>query len=200
MAVSTPALREAFADVVGSEHLIDTPAALDAHAVDGVRPRWVARPGSAEEVGRMLALAHAERLAVSPRGSGSALSLGNPPRRIDLIVGTSRLCALTEYVPEDMVASVEAGMSLGALGRALAGPGQMLALDPPGSSSRSIGGVLATNATGPMRFFRPATAGAFGAVAALARLAGLEADGLRAAWGALLSGLMQGTGLVVPPG
>ena len=152
MAVSTPALREAFADVVGSENLIDTAAALDAHAVDGVRPRWVARPGNAEDVGRMLALAHAERLAVSPRGSGSALSLGNLPRRIDLILDLGRLRALTEYVPEDMVASVEAGMSLGALGRALAGPGQMLALDPPGGSSRSLGGVLAANATGPMRF------------------------------------------------
>jgi len=49
-------------------------------------------------------------------------------------------------------------------------------------------------ATGPMRFFRPATASAWGATAAAARLAGLDAAGLREAWGALygqLSGTLQ---------
>jgi glycolate dehydrogenase FAD-binding subunit len=102
-------------------------------------------------VSRILALAHAERLAVSPRGSGSALALGNPPRRLDLVVDLARLHAVADYVPEDMVASVEAGTSLAALGRQLAERGQMLALDPLGGSSRSIGGILATNASGPLR-------------------------------------------------
>jgi 2-methylcitrate dehydratase PrpD len=53
---------------------------------------------------------------------------------------------------------------------------------------------IGESARGPMRFFRPATAGAFGATAAVARLAGLDADGLRSAWGALygqLSGTLQ---------
>jgi glycolate oxidase FAD binding subunit len=151
MAVRTPALREALADIVGSADLIDA-APLDAYAIDGVPPRWIARPGSAEDVGRVLALAHAERLAVSARGSGSAMALGNPPRRLDLVVDLTRLHAVTDYVPEDMVASVEAGTPLAVLGRQLAARGQMLALDPLGGSSRSIGGVLATNASGPLRF------------------------------------------------
>jgi len=151
MAVSSPALSDALAGIVGSGDLVDDAAALDAHVVDGVRPRWVARPASAEEVSRLLALAHAERLAVSPRGSGSALGLGNPPRRLDLVMDLARLDAITDYVPEDMVASVEAGTSLATLGRQLAKHGQMLALDPLGGSSRSIGGVLATNASGPLR-------------------------------------------------
>src|SRR5262249_43712288 len=88
----------------------------------------------------------------SPRGSGSALSLGYPPKRLDVVVDLSRLRTITDYVPEDMVASVEAGVPLAALGRHLGEHGQMLALDPPGGSSRSIGGVLATNASGPLRF------------------------------------------------
>ena len=62
MVVSSPALAEALWDVVGRGHVTDAPAALDSHAVDGVKPRWVVRPGSVEEVGRVLALAHAERL------------------------------------------------------------------------------------------------------------------------------------------
>ena len=152
MAVSSPALLEALADIVGRGHLAGDAEALNAHAVDGVMPRWLARPGSVDEVGRLLALAHAEGLAVAPRGSGSALALGNPPRRLDLILDLARLNAITEYVPEDMVMSVQAGVPLAALARRLAERGQMLALDPVGGSSRSIGGVLASNASGPLRF------------------------------------------------
>ena len=135
MAGSSPALAEALADIVGREHLVDEAPALDAHAVDGVTPRWVARPGGAEEVGRVLALAHTEGLAVAPRGSGADLALGNPPRRLDLVVDLARLNAVTDYVPEDMVATVEAGAPLAALGRRLAERGQMLALDPIGGST-----------------------------------------------------------------
>jgi 2-methylcitrate dehydratase PrpD len=43
-----------------------------------------------------------------------------------------------------------------------------------------------------LRFFRPATAGAFGAVAALARLAGFDADRLMDAWG-IVYGQIGGT-------
>ena len=152
MAVSSPALLDALAEIVGPSQLIDSGAVLDAHAVDGMAPRWVARPGTAEEVGRLLALAHVEGLAVSPRGSGAALTIGNRPRRLDLVVDLARLSAVTEYVPEDMVVSVEAGASLAALGNRLREGSQMLALDPIGGATRSIGGVLASSASGPLRF------------------------------------------------
>jgi glycolate oxidase FAD binding subunit len=152
MAVSAPALTDALADIVGLEHVISEPAALAAVAVDGMTPRGMARPGSAGEVSRLLALASSERLAVSPRGSGSTVALGNPPRRVDLVLDTSRLAGVTEYVPEDMVASVEAGTTLGMLAARLSARGQRLALDPPRGPSRTIGGVLATRASGPLRF------------------------------------------------
>jgi glycolate oxidase FAD binding subunit len=109
-----------------------------------VTPRWVTRAGTAEEVSRLLALASSERLAVAPRGSGSSASLGGPPRRLDLVLDVSRLAAMIEYVPEDMVASVEAGATLGAIEARLAARGQRLTLDPPGGESRTIGGELAT--------------------------------------------------------
>lgn len=151
MAVSSPALLDALADIVGREHLLDGADMLAAHAVDAVAPRWVARPGSVEEVSRVLALARGEGLAVAPRGSGSALALGNAPRRLDLVLDLARLDAITEYVPEDMVASVEAGAPLSALRRRFAQRSQTLALDPIGGSSRSIGGILSSNASGPLR-------------------------------------------------
>ncbi len=152
MAVSTPALHDALADLVGREHLLRDPAGLVRYAVDGLVPGVVARPGSGEEVGRLLALCAAERLAVVPRGAGTAQALGNPPRRLDLVVELTRLATLHEYVPEDMVATVGAGLTLAGLGAHLAPHRQRLALDPPGAGTRSVGGVLATNASGPLRF------------------------------------------------
>jgi len=152
MAISAPALREALVDVVGREHVLADERQLEAAAVDGVVPRWVVRADTESDVSRLLALATAERLAVAPRGSGSSQGLGSPPRRLDLVLDLSRLDAVTEYVAEDMVASVEAGMTLGALGARLSAARQRLALDPYGGEARTIGGVLACNASGPLRF------------------------------------------------
>ena len=152
MAVSAPALHDALLDIAGAPHVLRDPGALAPYAVDGVIPSAVVRPGSADEVSRVLALATAEKLAVIPRGAGSSQGLGNPPRRLDLVLELDRLTAVRDYVPEDMVATVEAGLTLGGLASHLASHRQMLALDPPGGESRSIGGVLATHASGPRRF------------------------------------------------
>jgi glycolate oxidase FAD binding subunit len=152
MAVSAPALREALVDVVGREHVLADGRQLEAAAVDGVVPRWVVRAHTENDVSRLLALATSERLAVAPRGSGSSQGLGSRPRRLDLVLDLLRLDAVTEYVAEDMVASVEAGVTLGALGARLSPARQRLALDPYGGEARTIGGVLACNASGPLRF------------------------------------------------
>jgi glycolate oxidase FAD binding subunit len=152
VAVSTPALHDALADLVGRPHLVRDPVALPRYAVDGLVPVVVVRPGAAEEVSRVLALCSAEGLAVVPRGAGTTLGLGNPPRRLDLVLELGRLTAVREYVPEDMVATVETGLTLAGLAAHLTPHRQMLALDPPGGGPRSVGGVLATHASGPLRF------------------------------------------------
>jgi glycolate oxidase FAD binding subunit len=150
--VPAPALEGAVAEIVGRAHVISDPAALSAASIDGHQPRWLVSPGSTDEVSKLLALCSTERLAVAPRGSGSCMGLGNPPRRLDLVVDMTRLTAVLDYVPEDMVATVQAGLTLDGLASLLGKQAQMLALDPHGGASRSIGGVLATNASGPLRF------------------------------------------------
>jgi glycolate oxidase FAD binding subunit len=138
--------------LVGREHVTTSTTELAAAAVDGVTPRWLIRPGSIDEVARVMALAASEGLAVAPRGSGSAVDLGMPPARVDLALDLSRLAGIMEYVPADMVATVQAGVRLDVLGRELGKHGQMLALDPYGGSSRTVGGVLACGASGQRRF------------------------------------------------
>ena len=59
---------------------------------------------------------------------------------------------LLEYTPEDLTVTVEAGLTLGALQRALRERGQWLPVDPPHADSLTLGALLATNASGPRRF------------------------------------------------
>jgi glycolate oxidase FAD binding subunit len=152
VAVSAGAVHEALADIAGREHCLREASALARYAVDGVIPSLVVRPATADEVSRVVALCAAERLAIAPRGSGSSTGLGNPPRRLDVVLELRRLRAVREYVPEDMVATVEAGATLDALAAHFAPHRQALTLDPPGGGARTVGGVLATHASGPLRF------------------------------------------------
>jgi glycolate oxidase FAD binding subunit len=142
----------ALEEIVGRGQVQADPAALAAAAVDGVIPRWLARPGTVEQVAQLLSLASAEGLAVTPRGSGSSLALGNPPRRVDLVLDLGRLTTVLAYVPEDMVADVQCGITLDAMAARLGQHGQRLPLDPAPGGGRSVGGVLATAAAGPLRF------------------------------------------------
>lgn len=151
MPVSSAALHAELADIAGRGHLLADGSALARYAVDGVVPGALIRPGGVEQVSRILAVCASEGLAVAPRGSGSSVALGNPPRRLDLVLDLSRLRSVPEYVPEDMVATVEAGAPLETLAAHLAPHRQMLALDPLDGAARSVGGVLVTHASGPLR-------------------------------------------------
>ena len=146
------AVAHALEEIAGRGHVQADPAALAGVAVDGVVPRWLVRPGTVEQVAQVLVLASAEGLAVTPRGSGSSLALGNPPRRLDLVLDLGRLTAVLEYVPDDMVVSVQCGITLDAVAARLGQHGQRLPLDPAPGGGRSVGGVLATAAAGPLRF------------------------------------------------
>ncbi len=127
-------------------------------AVAGVMPRFAASPATVAEASELLRAATEYDLAVVPRGSGSKLDWGAPPRRVDLIVDTSGLDRVVEHAAGDLVVRVQAGVSLAQLGEVLAGAGQQLALDPPpcpapanGMASpgpgATVGGTPATGAT-----------------------------------------------------
>jgi glycolate oxidase FAD binding subunit len=121
------------------------------YAVDGVIPQVVALPVTVEEVAEVMRLASRENAAVIPWGGGTAMSLGNIPRRYDIALCLSRLNQIVEHEPADLTATIQAGKSLADLQRHLAESGQFLALDPPSSQDATIGGILAVNASGPSR-------------------------------------------------
>jgi glycolate oxidase FAD binding subunit len=119
--------------------------------VDGVHPGILCTPTSAEEIAAVLGVAHRERAAVIPWGGGTRMSIGFPPRQADIALVTAGLSEIVEYEPADLTVTVQAGMRFAALQALLRQHGQMLGLDPPSAELATIGGVIASNASGPTR-------------------------------------------------
>ncbi len=114
-------------------------------------PLLAVAPSSLEELSQTIARLAAEPVAIVPWGGGTQQTWGRPPARQFVVVETYRLNRILDYTPDDLTISVEAGITLEALGAALAVNGQMLPLDVPLPAQATIGGVLATAMDGPRR-------------------------------------------------
>jgi glycolate oxidase FAD binding subunit len=123
--------------------------ATEADAVDGMPVRWVARPGSTEQTAAVMRVAAAHDLAAVVRGSGTKLSWGNRPDRVDLVLDTTRMDAVVEHAAGDLIVVVGAGRRLDDIQADLSGAAQWLAVDPPRRGT--VGGLVAAAATGPTR-------------------------------------------------
>jgi glycolate oxidase FAD binding subunit len=140
-------------------------AAGPGDAVGGVQPTWVASPASVDEISAVLRVADRLNLAVVPRGTGTKLAWGMPPRHCDLVVDMLRLDRVLEHEAGDLVVRVQAGVRISELARVLGAAGQQLSLDLPGGGNGragaghgagaggqgTVGGVLATGLAGPRR-------------------------------------------------
>ena len=118
---------------------------------DGLRPERVVIPQDGEEIARLLKQASDEERAVAPVGGATMLELGGPLSRTDLALSTRNLNRIVDYQPANLTVRAEAGISLAALNQALAEQGQFLPLDPYSPMRATLGGILATNASGPLR-------------------------------------------------
>lgn len=87
---------------------------------------------------------------VSICGGGSKATWGAVGAAPDVSVDTAGLNGVVEYEPGDYVVTVLAGTPLADLQRIVGAAGQWLALDPP-EADATVGGVVATNASGPQR-------------------------------------------------
>jgi glycolate oxidase FAD binding subunit len=109
-------------------------------------------PGSAEEAAEILREAGEGGRHVRLRGGGTKLGWGRAGLPVDLELSTERLDAILEHNEGDLTAVVEAGVTLERARETFARAGQMLPLDQPdGGGAATIGGVLATADSGPLR-------------------------------------------------
>lgn len=74
-----------------------------------------------------------------------------PPQHYGVALLLQRLDKILEYEPADLTVTVQSGIRLITLQERLRESGQFLAIDPPHEVDATIGGILATNASGPSR-------------------------------------------------
>ena len=109
-------------------------------------------PGTAEEAAAALREAAEAGRRVRLLGGGTKLGWGRPGPAPDLELSTARLDAIVEHNEGDLTAIVQAGVPFAAAQAAFARAGQMVPLDPPdGDGGATVGGIVATADSGPLR-------------------------------------------------
>ena len=108
-------------------------------------------PASADELAHILHEAAAKSQPLTIFGNNSKRSMAGPVLPADAVISTAGLRRVLQYERDDLTISVEAGMPFAELQSLLAKNKQMIALDPPFHTQATIGGVVASNSTGPLR-------------------------------------------------
>lgn len=124
------------------------------------------QPSGYEEAAELLRDAAADGRVLRFRGGGTKLGWGRPVPEPDLEVCTGGIDRVLEHNAGDFTAVLQAGAPLAVAQETFAEAGQMLALDPPLSpwgaagddaaieaadAGATIGGIVATNDSGPLR-------------------------------------------------
>ena len=145
-------LRAALARAIGDPARVSTgESELDLHAGDisfhrPHRPDVVVKAESTAEVSAVLALADEHRVPITPFGAGTSLEGHVIPVAGGISLDLTRMDRIVGVAPENLTATVQAGVTRSALGRAAAPHGLFFPVDP--GADATLGGMAATNAAG----------------------------------------------------
>ena len=140
-------------EIVGEANIIRDPDKLRAYALDGKHPKVVVFPGKIEEISKVVAYANQQRLTIIPMGNGTKMGIGGIPKKMDIVLSTKRFNRITDCDSDNLTLSVESGITLKEVQKNLAqeGKGYFLPLDPFYADKATLGGIVATNSSGPRR-------------------------------------------------
>jgi len=168
---------EELSGITGPDRLKTDPSVTTQYAVDGVVPKAVAFPKDTRMVAALVQCACRGNLAMVPWGSGTKMAMGNPPKRLDLVVCMARMNHMLDVDTANLTITVEAGVKFRDVQARLATEedrcylpledlkteagdfvcsdrshsGCFLPIDPPFSERATLGGIVAANTTGPRR-------------------------------------------------
>ena len=144
----TTILSQQLSELVG----LDAVTPTEGYAVDGVSPQAVVRPDDRQGVASVLQWASVHGVPVYPIGGRVMTELGNVPARAGVALDLSLLNRVLDYQPADLTVTVEAGITLESLRHELAQGDKFVPLEAPLAHRATVGGILATNFSGPLRY------------------------------------------------
>jgi FAD/FMN-containing dehydrogenase len=148
-------LIERFADIVGRANALtraddQAPYLREWRDLYTGRTPVVLRPGSTEDVSRILALANENGIGVVPQGGNTGLVGGQIPSHegSEIVLSLARMKKVRSVDAAGGSMVVEAGVTLLEAQNAAADAGKLFPLSLASEGSATIGGALATNAGG----------------------------------------------------
>ena len=143
-----PTILQALGEILPAEALLrDSAAPLPPGSGASVA---VVAPTSLSQIAAVMERASREGWRVLPAGLCTWLG-GGGAVEADVVVSTRNLRGLTAYEPADLTFTADAGIPWGTLREATRLNAQWLPLDPPGFREGSLGALVATGASGPLR-------------------------------------------------
>jgi glycolate oxidase len=147
------ALGRQLVELLDGSKVCDAQEIREAHASDKwyakAQPEVVVFAESTDDVSKVLAFAHRERIPVTTRGAGHGYVGGCVPNCGGIVLSLIRMNRILEINPADGVAVVEPGVITAQLQNAAREIGWDYPPDPASLKDCSIGGNIATNAGGP---------------------------------------------------
>lgn len=153
------ALLDEFAAIVGAAHVLVDAGETAPYLTDW-RGRYtgsalcVVRPGSTEEVARIVTVCAAANIAIVPQGGNTGLVGGGIPRGVqaeprgEVLLSLTRLRRIRAIDLDNSTMTVDAGCILREVQDAAAAAGKLFPLSLAAEGSATIGGNLSTNAGG----------------------------------------------------
>lgn len=139
--------------ILGDEKVSVETGVKDEHSSDkwfaSHQPDVVVFAESTEDVSKVMAFAHRNRIPVTTRGAGVGYVGGCVPVEGGIVLSMMRMNHILAISPQDGVAVVQPGVITGDLQKAVRALGWDYPPDPASLKECSIGGNVATNAGGP---------------------------------------------------
>ncbi len=175
--VDSKEIIDGLAEIVGRDFVKTKPEVVSEYTIDNLTPMAVLFPKNTQQVSEIVKSANLRNLAIVPRGSGSKMSFGNPLKRLDLVLCTTRMNHMLDVDTANLTITVEAGVKFRDVQARLATEddrcylpledlttegdeficsdrshsGCFLPIDPPFSEKATMGGIVAANSNGPRR-------------------------------------------------
>jgi glycolate oxidase len=147
------ALIDRLKEIVGPDYVLSSEMDLILYGYDAslqkAKPDVIVLPDSTEEVSKVVALAHKEKVPILARGSGTNLTGGTIPIKGGIIVHLSRMDRILEIDIPNRRVTVEPGVITLDLQNLMLEKGFVYQPDPASQKVSTLGGNFGENSGGP---------------------------------------------------
>ena len=143
--------------IVGEDFVVSELSQMQSYLYDETEPLLrpkacedcvVVKPSSSKEVSKIVKYANEILIPVVPRGGGTGLCAGTIPLQSSIVLSLERLNKIVELDEENLMITVEAGVTLENLIERLNKHEKLFFPIHPGDEGAQIGGMVAANAGG----------------------------------------------------